>query len=95
MLLAHPWPGNLHELRAVAFSAVLAARGPRLSSGEVAGRMRVPAGDGGAARLKLRDVSRNYARKVLAEENGNVSAAARALGLSRGTLVEWMKEEVS
>lgn len=35
------------------------------------------------------------ARQVLAQENGNVSAAARALGLARCTLIEWLKEDAS
>ncbi len=95
MILAHPWPGNLHEMRALAFAAVLAARGPKLSSGEVAAGMRAPCPDEQAAPATLRDVSHRYARKVLARENGNVSAAARTLGLSRCTLVEWLKEDVS
>ncbi len=93
-LLAHAWPGNLHELRAVAFSAVLAARGPKLSSGEVAARMRVDAAEGGSIRT-LHAISRRHAREVLAQENGNVSAAARALGLARCTLIEWLKEDAS
>mgnify|MGYP001581922265 CR=1 FL=1 len=95
MLLAHPWPGNLHEMRALAFAAVLAARGPRLSSGEVAAGMRAPCPGEQDGPPTLRDVSHRYARKVLARENGNVSAAARTLGLSRCTLIEWLKEDVS
>lgn len=91
-ILSHPWPGNLHELRGVAFSAVIAAKGPLLALGEVTARMRHPATDAADARPKLKDVTRRYARRVLAEENGNVSAAARVLGVSRCTLAEWLKE---
>jgi transcriptional regulator of acetoin/glycerol metabolism len=40
----------------------------------------------------LADVERLYALWVLAGEGGNVSRAARALGISRRTLIRWRRE---
>jgi ActR/RegA family two-component response regulator len=40
-------------------------------------------------RLPLAEVTRLYGLAVLAREGGNVSRAARVLGVSRRTLIRW------
>ncbi len=85
VLLAHPWPGNVRELDHVLERAVLMARGPVLEPGELGLR----AASGGAPTLEqmtLDEVERVLIQKALARHAGNVSEAAKTLGLSRSAL---------
>jgi DNA-binding NtrC family response regulator len=84
-LLDHPWPGNIRELDHAVARAVLLAQGERVRASDLALR----AGGGGSARLEemtLEEVERLVIQKALARFDGNVSHAARALGLSRSAL---------
>ncbi|MEQ1832626.1 MAG: sigma-54 dependent transcriptional regulator [Candidatus Eisenbacteria bacterium] len=84
-LLAHPWPGNVRELDHVLERAVLMARGATLEAGDLG--LRAP--QGGAAALEqmtLDEVERVLIQKALARHGGNVSEAAKTLGLSRSAL---------
>jgi DNA-binding NtrC family response regulator len=90
-LLAHDWPGNVRELantleRAVALTDLDTILPEDLSHAAV--EPNAPDELAGAARagLTLADLSRQYARRVLEERNGNKAAAARALGIDRRTL---------
>ena len=83
-LLAHPWPGNVRELDHAIERAVLMAQGSMLRAGDLGLR-----GGGGPARLDeltLEEVERVLIRKALERHDGNVSAAAKSLGLSRSAL---------
>ena len=85
-LLSHGWPGNVRELDHAIERAVLMARGDTVRGGDLALR---PAGTGSAPRLEdmtLEDVERVLIQKALERHAGNVSQAARALGLSRSAL---------
>ncbi len=84
-LLGHPWPGNVRELDHALERAVLLARGEQLTAADLALR---PAGEGGAAQeqLTLDELERLHIQRVLRRFDGNVSEAARALGLSRSAL---------
>jgi DNA-binding NtrC family response regulator len=84
-LLDHSWPGNIRELGHVIERAVLLAQGTAIRPGDLA--LKAPALT--AARLEdlpLEDVEKILIRKALAKHAGNVSRAARALGLSRSAL---------
>ena len=84
-LLAHPWPGNVRELDHVLERAVLMARGTVLEVGDLG--LRAPSG--GATTLEqmtLDEVERVLIQKALARHAGNVSDAAKTLGLSRSAL---------
>jgi DNA-binding NtrC family response regulator len=84
-LLAYAWPGNVRELSHAIERAALLAEGDTVrvadlnlrSPGEVAGRLED---------LSLEEVERVLIHKALARFDGNVSAAAKALGLSRSAL---------
>jgi DNA-binding NtrC family response regulator len=83
-LLAHPWPGNVRELDHAVERAVLMATGERIRVGDLGLRR---AGD--APRLEdlsLEEVEGLLVRKAMDRFGGNVSQAARALGLSRSAL---------
>ena len=84
-LLEHRWPGNVRELGHVIERAVLLARGESIAATDLALRS---AGTS-AARLEdlpLEEVEKVLIRKALSRHGGNVSRAARALGLSRSAL---------
>jgi DNA-binding NtrC family response regulator len=85
-LLAYAWPGNVRELAHAVERAALLARGETVLEGDLA---LLPAG--AAARpsleeMSLEDVERVLIEKAMARHEGNVSQAARALGLSRSAL---------
>ena len=90
-LLAHPWPGNVRELDHAVERAVLMAAGDVVRAGDLALRLE---GQGQAALedMTLESVEKVLIQKALARWSGNVSHAARALGLSRSALYRRMAE---
>jgi DNA-binding NtrC family response regulator len=83
-LLAHPWPGNVRELDHAVERAVLMAAGERIRPQDLNLRR-----GGDAARLEdlsLEEVEGLLVRKAMERFGGNVSQAARALGVSRSAL---------
>ena len=83
-LLTHPWPGNVRELDHAVERAVLMASGERIRAGDLALRR---SGDGPRLdELSLEEVETLLVRKAMDRFGGNVSQAARALGLSRSAL---------
>ena len=83
-LQAHAWPGNVRELDHTLERAVLMAHGAVIRATDLGLR-----GPGPATRLEdlpLEEVERVLIRKALERHGGNVSQAARALGLSRSAL---------
>jgi DNA-binding NtrC family response regulator len=85
VLLAHPWPGNVRELDHVLERAVLMARGPVLEAAELGLRQPAP-GSAALEQMTLDEVERVLIQKALARHGGNVSEAAKTLGLSRSAL---------
>jgi DNA-binding NtrC family response regulator len=84
-LLAHSWPGNVRELDHAIERAVLLATGERVSAADIGLARR----EGGAAaldELSLEEVERELIRRALKRHDGNVSEAAKTLGLSRSAL---------
>jgi DNA-binding NtrC family response regulator len=84
-LLAYGWPGNVRELAHAVERAVLLAEGDAVRPADLNLR---PPGEGSARLedLSLEEVERVLIQKALARFEGNVSAAAKALGLSRSAL---------
>jgi DNA-binding NtrC family response regulator len=84
-LLGYGWPGNVRELAHAIERAVLLAEGDTVRTVDLNLR---PPGDA-PARLEdmsLEEVERVLIHKALARAGGNVSTAAKALGLSRSAL---------
>ena len=84
-LLAHPWPGNVRELDHALERAVLLARSSVLEAGDL-GLRAAPGGTPSIEQMTLDDVERVLIQKALARHGGNVSEAAKTLGLSRSAL---------
>ena len=99
-LVAHPWHGNIRELRAVVVHAAILAGGRELADKDVCNvlesRLDMPAADAGDAEAprataeeppqRLPAMERAMIERTLDECRGNVSRAARALGIPRSTL---------
>jgi DNA-binding NtrC family response regulator len=83
-LESHGWPGNVRELDHTIERAVLLAQASHLRQADLGLR-----GGGGGTRLEdlpLEEVERVLIRKALERHGGNVSQAAKVLGLSRSAL---------
>jgi DNA-binding NtrC family response regulator len=93
VLLDHPWPGNVRELDHAVERAALMAQGGRVRPADLGLRQ---GGDGAGAppleEMGLEEVEGVLIRKALARYGGNVSQAARALGLSRSALYRRMEK---
>ncbi len=84
-LLDHAWPGNLHELDRTIERAAWRAAGPLIRAEDLGLQIRRE----GAVRLEdlsLDQVESLLIRKAVGRFDGNVTRAARALGLSRSAL---------
>ena len=84
-LLAYTWPGNVRELSHAIERAALLAEGDTVRVADL--NLRSPGeGAGRLEDLSLEEVERVLIQKALARFDGNVSAAAKTLGLSRSAL---------
>ncbi len=84
-LLEHSWPGNVRELDHAIERAVLMAQGPQVRTSDLALRP----GRESSMRIEdmsLEDVECFLIKKAMSRYDGNVSQAAKALGLSRSAL---------
>lgn len=83
-LLGHPWPGNVRELGHVLERALLMADGGVVEAVDLGLRtVREPAN---LDEMTLEDAERLLIKKALERYRGNVSEAAKGLGLSRSAL---------
>ena len=98
-LLTYDWPGNVRELRTAIEHGVVMASGPKITLRELPMNVRRAAGatlPGGvtparafsekASPLDLHETERKLIAQALATTNGNITAAAKKLGISRRTL---------
>jgi DNA-binding NtrC family response regulator len=85
-LLQHPWPGNVRELEHAIERAVLLAPGQRVGSSDIGLSLREASSAQAFERLTLDEVERELIRRALKRHDGNVSEAAKSLGLSRSAL---------
>jgi two-component system NtrC family response regulator len=91
-VLGHDWPGNVRELENRVKRAVIMADGTLLSAADLD---LAPSPAAAAQEFDLRGArdraEREAIRRALLREQGNVSRAARLLGVSRPTLYEQMR----
>ena len=98
-LLTYNWPGNVRELRTAIEHAVVMATGPKITVRDLPPAVRQAAGASlprgispakafgeKASPLDLHETERKLILQALATTNGNVTAAAKKLGISRRTL---------
>jgi DNA-binding NtrC family response regulator len=108
-LLTYNWPGNVRELRTAIEHGVVMAHGPKIGLRDLPVNVRQATGaslPGGitpakafsekSSALDLHETERRLIMQALATTNGNVTAAAKKLGISRRTLhrkINEMNEE--
>ena len=85
-LLAHAWPGNVRELEHVIERATLLAIGDEIGVDDLMLRGRSEAAPPRLEEMTLEQVESYLIERALAAQGGNVSEAARVLGLSRSAL---------
>jgi len=98
-LLTYNWPGNVRELRTAIEHGVVMASGPKITLRDLPTALRQAAGamlprgispakafGEKASPLDLHETERKLILQALAATNGNVTAAAKKLGISRRTL---------
>jgi NtrC-family two-component system response regulator AlgB len=99
-MAAHPWPGNLRELRNAIERAVLFAAGRQIEVGDLPGKVAAPsasptAGAAGAPRLggpfTLEQIETEHIRLVLRETETR-DEASRILGIDPSTLYRKRKQ---
>lgn len=85
ILLEHAWPGNVRELDHAVERAVLMSQGSLVTPADLA--LRSPKEAGGRLEdMSLEEVECFLIKKAMTRYDGNVSQAAKALGLSRSAL---------
>ncbi len=106
-LMAYEWPGNVRELRTAIEHGVVMATGAKVTLRELPAAVRKAAPAAGtrthsfdetASPLDLHATERRLIAQALAATKGNITAAAKKLGISRRTLhrkLNEMKDEKS
>lgn len=99
VLIHHPWPGNIRELKEV---MTFAAKHSQHDGRKSVKTMDLPPGlrtrQSGVYNLGLQSLNRDDAlaalyELALAENAGNVAKAARALGVNRNTLINYKRRK--
>ncbi len=97
-LARYSWPGNVRELEQAISTAAVACRGGLITFNDMPDKIRRALGEvseSGEATViigtredhrRLEEVERDHIRGVLASTKGNLTAAARILGIDRSTL---------
>jgi transcriptional regulator of acetoin/glycerol metabolism len=106
-ILTYHWPGNVRELRTAIEHGVVMAHGPKITLRDLPINVRQATGallPGGisparafgdkSGALDLHETEKRLVMQALAATNGNVTAAAKKLGISRRTL-HWKINEMS
>jgi DNA-binding NtrC family response regulator len=83
-MLTHGWPGNVRELDHAVERGVLLAQGTAVRAGDLG--LRSPGPPARLEDLTLAEAERAIIERALSRFGGNVSQAAKALGLSRSAL---------
>ncbi|MBX3372718.1 MAG: sigma-54-dependent Fis family transcriptional regulator [Phycisphaeraceae bacterium] len=90
ILLQHPWPGNIRQLRAVLERLHVLAPGEPVTVEKLAGIGQLERPGAGAV-PDLDQVRAAEIRRLLAERGGSISQVATALGVHRSTIYRWLR----
>src|SRR5882724_7628766 len=85
-LQEHPWPGNVRELDHAVERGVLLSTGQLVRSSDLGLRSNPSSGTARLEDMSLEEVERHLVQRTLGRHGGNVSHAAKALGLSRSAM---------
>ncbi|NER13037.1 response regulator [Leptobacterium flavescens] len=90
-LMSYPWPGNIRELQHALERAVILAEGNSLKPDDLL-LQASPSMKGEQLSVTLEEMEHLMITNALNEHNGNFSAAAEQLGISRQTLYNKLKK---
>jgi PAS domain S-box-containing protein len=90
-LCRHDWPGNVGELRNVLERALILKPWGPLGAQDIP--LDLPTHPQAALGVGLRDLGLEHMRRVVNEHAGNLSRAAAALGIDRGTLRRHLRQQ--
>jgi two-component system response regulator AtoC len=97
-ILSYGWPGNVRELRTAVEHGVVMATGPRITLRDLPAGVRSAVSGKGRGVIpassqpyNLQETGHRLMERALAESDGNVTEAARKLGISRRTLHRRLK----
>jgi DNA-binding NtrC family response regulator len=96
-LKAHHWPGNIRELQHIIERGVIMSDGIEIKAGDfnLSSFQEEPPEKAGIAEtdnLNLQEIEKLLVQKALDKYNGNISKAARELGLTRAALYRRMEK---
>ncbi len=89
VLCRYRWPGNVRELENAIERAMVIGKGPTIESDDLPFREDQP--DPARSARSLAALERVHIERVLRETDGNVTQAARVLGIDRATLYNKIK----
>ena len=91
-LKRYPWPGNVRELeREMARCAVFLEQGSALTESMLSSSIRESGKDAGGLEQQLLDAEKSILQTALSAQQGNATAAARTLQISRSTFYRRLK----
>ena len=94
-LQRYDWPGNVRELRAAVEHGVALCRGERIGVRDlpprILGQTATSAGEIAPAGLNLEAMEKHFIERALRQTGGNITDAAKLLGISRRTLHRKLK----
>ncbi len=90
-LMLHDWPGNVRELQSAIEAACIACKASVIQEGDLPPELNGSGAPGPAFLSPLED-ARNHVLAAIRAANGNRTAAARLLGVSRATLYRRLRE---
>ncbi len=95
VLQSYYWPGNVRELENLIQSLVVMKEGTIIDTPDLPSLMRFSAMRENGFNRSLAQVESDYINNVLTMVNGNKTKAARILGITRKTLRDRLKKEIS
>ena len=90
-MMSHAWPGNIAELEARVRRAVILSRGRLVSAADLGLNGNGRSGERSLAEARSR-LERSMVTDALLQAAGNVSMAARAIGVSRPTMYDLIRK---
>ena len=91
-LMSHAWPGNIRELEHAIEKAVILSEKGLISQLTLTPRLDSDRTSATTTTLNLEAHERMVIQQALKEQQGNVSATAKVLGINRSTLYQKMKK---